>query len=74
MKITRRGILTAGAIAGGGFVIGTTGIGLFIHTYDRRSLQKDAFLATFWSVISPDRTEVLRVFGSIEFVFVEMLL
>ena len=52
MKITRRGILTAGAIAGGGFVIGTTGIGLFIHTYDRRSLQKDALNETSTRVVS----------------------
>ena len=43
MKVTRRGLLTTGAIVGGGFVIGATGLGVFVQNYDRRALQKEVF-------------------------------
>ncbi|MEN0067018.1 MAG: molybdopterin cofactor-binding domain-containing protein [Myxococcota bacterium] len=40
MKINRRTLLMAGGIAGGGLLLGSVGLGVYVNTYDQRSAQR----------------------------------
>ena len=41
MSITRRALMIAGGVAGGGLVLGVATMGAWIATYDRRAEQRE---------------------------------
>lgn len=66
MRITRRGLLVAGGVAGGGLVLGTVGLGAYAASFDRLELQRAAMGDRFkmvaqWIAIAPDGR--VTVFG-----------
>ncbi|MEN0062516.1 MAG: molybdopterin cofactor-binding domain-containing protein, partial [Myxococcota bacterium] len=60
MKLTRRTLLMAGGIVGGGLLIGSLGLGTYLNTYNQRSAQRSALpqtegdLVASFILIEPD--------------------
>ena len=65
MKITRRKLLIAGGIGGGGLLLGLVGAAGYVQTFDRRAIQRDALpansgqLISQWITVKPDGTTTL---------------
>lgn len=63
MKITRRKLLIAGGIAGGGLLLGIVGIGGYAATFDplsqRDAVPKGVRMLARWITLSPDGTTTL---------------
>ena len=60
MKITRRKIIIAGGVAGGGLLLGVVGLGGYITAFDQRKMQREAIpdvghkMVAQWITLSPD--------------------